>query len=53
MNRQTSCTDYTTLLDVSSGEFYKTYIIPLDNAFSVAFVSEAWFADPAVGADSN
>ncbi|CAF3285324.1 unnamed protein product [Rotaria sp. Silwood2] len=53
LNTRTYCTDYSSLLDVSSGEKYDTLTITLGIPFSVAFVSSAWFANLVIGANSG
>ncbi|CAF2851074.1 unnamed protein product [Rotaria sp. Silwood2] len=53
LTTSTYCTDYSTLLDVSSGEKYVTKNITLGISFSIAFVSSAWFANLVVGANSG
>ncbi|UJR14650.1 hypothetical protein I4U23_001643 [Adineta vaga] len=47
------CTDFSALLDVSSGEYYTTVNIPLNISFSISFTSSAWFATLYVGANSG
>ena len=47
----THCTDYSVNGVVSSGEVYDTYTINLNTAFSIGFVSSAWFANLVVGAN--
>ena len=49
MDTTTYCTDYSTPLDVASGEYYDTYIIPLNTAFTIAFAGNAWFSNLIVG----
>ncbi|CAF0882617.1 unnamed protein product [Adineta ricciae] len=45
------CTDYSVPLDVASGEYYATYTIPLNVAFSIGFTGGNWFAALAVGSN--
>ena len=47
----THCTDYSALTDVSSGEKLDTRTVNLGVAFSIGFISNAWFANLVVGAN--
>jgi hypothetical protein len=49
MNTLTYCTDFSNLLDVSSGEFFNTFTFPLGIRFSIDFTSSAWFLSLYVG----
>ncbi len=53
MNTLTYCTDFSNLLDVSSGEYFNTFTFPLGIRFSITFSSSAWFAYLYVGANGN
>ncbi|UJR17501.1 hypothetical protein I4U23_004396 [Adineta vaga] len=52
MSTSTHCTDYSSILDVSSGERYELRTIPLNMSFSIAFPSGDWFANLAKGGNS-
>jgi hypothetical protein len=51
MNTATYCTDFSLLTDVSSGQYFKTFTIPLGIRFSITFTSSAWFLSLYVGAN--
>ncbi|CAF1381736.1 unnamed protein product [Adineta steineri] len=53
MNTAIACTDYSVALTVSSGEHFETQTFPLNIAFSIGFVSSAWFANLAVGGNGG
>jgi hypothetical protein len=53
MSTTTYCTDFSVQLDVSSGEYFQTYTIPLNTKFSICYSSSAWFAALYVGANGN
>ncbi|UJR14633.1 hypothetical protein I4U23_001627 [Adineta vaga] len=53
MNTRTSCTDYSTALDVSSGEYYETKTFPIGVAFTITYNSNAWFATLVVGSNAQ
>ncbi|CAF1061879.1 unnamed protein product [Adineta steineri] len=53
MNTLINCTDYSAALTVTSGEHYETQTFPLNIAFSIGFVSSAWFANLAVGGNGG
>jgi hypothetical protein len=53
MNTAIACTDFSALLTVSSGEHYETQTMPLNVAFSIGFVSSAWFANLVVGGNGG
>lgn len=53
MNTQTYCTDYSAPLDVSSGEFYDIYTMPIGISFSISFSSCCWFNTLVVGASGS
>ena len=48
----TICTDFSALLDVSSGEYFTTETLRLNAALSICFTASAWLANLAVGANS-
>lgn len=52
LNTQTACTDFSALLDVSSGEKADLRTITIGNSFSIGFVSGNWFATLVVGPNS-
>ena len=47
------CTDFSILSDVSSGEFYQTYTVPIGIKFSICFTSSAWLLQLVIGASSS
>ncbi|UJR14644.1 hypothetical protein I4U23_001637 [Adineta vaga] len=53
MNTQTSCTDFSSILDVSSGERYEIRNITLGISFSITYNDGDWFAALYVGANSK
>nr|ACD54819.1 unknown [Adineta vaga] len=48
----TICTDYSVVLDVSSGEKSTTELLPLNTQFSITFASSAWFTALVIGGNS-
>ncbi|UJR16955.1 hypothetical protein I4U23_003853 [Adineta vaga] len=53
MNTQTYCTDFSAPLDVASGEYYQTYTLPINIAFSISFSSCCWFGTLVIGSNGN
>ncbi|UJR12009.1 hypothetical protein I4U23_016187 [Adineta vaga] len=43
------CTDYSVPMDVASGEYYKTYTIPLNSGFTLAYTTCCWVFELVVG----
>ncbi|UJR19911.1 hypothetical protein I4U23_023043 [Adineta vaga] len=49
----TYCTDFSAPMDVASGEYFQTYVIPLNTAFSIAFSTCCWFYELAIGSSGS
>ncbi|CAF1669263.1 unnamed protein product, partial [Adineta ricciae] len=49
MNTYTWCTDYSIPLDTASGEYYNTFSIPINVAFSIGYASCCWLDQLGVG----
>ncbi|UJR17455.1 hypothetical protein I4U23_004350 [Adineta vaga] len=49
MNTYTWCTDFSLPLDVASGEYYNTFSIPINIAFSIGYASCCWLDYLGVG----
>ncbi|CAF0805972.1 unnamed protein product [Adineta ricciae] len=52
MSTRTSCTDYSTKLDVSSGERFNTSIFPLNISFTLYYSNNAWLNELVLGGGS-
>jgi hypothetical protein len=53
MNTQVYCTDFDVTTDVSSGEYFQTYTLPLGIRFSINFNNNQWFGSLYVGNYGN
>ncbi|CAF1422330.1 unnamed protein product [Adineta ricciae] len=49
MSILTICTDYSTTLNISSGEYYGNQTVSLRNSFSITFIDSQWFGNLYVG----
>ncbi|CAF1507596.1 unnamed protein product [Adineta ricciae] len=49
MNTYTWCTDYSIPLDTASGEYYNTFSIPINVAFSIGYASCCWLDQLGAG----
>ncbi|UJR38799.1 hypothetical protein I4U23_031464 [Adineta vaga] len=52
MNTTTFCTDYSTTLDVSSGERTRVYTLPLNISFTIYYYSGNWLNDLVKGGNT-